>query len=198
MIIDAEEGYVGITANVQAVKSWSDVRDVLALLQKGDHGFAFVVLDTLSSLYTLCAQDFCKRNSIVSEMDLEYGKGTGNVRSTFRNTLHAFFNLGIGVVMVAHEKQVEEKTRIGTFNKACASLPDQVRGDVEGLCDIILYATAEKGKDGKETVVLKSAGTHEYVAGDRFGLLPASIPFAKDANLFEVMAAPFKALQETK
>ena len=94
----------------------------------------------------------------------------------FERVLDKLARLPFGVVLITHTEMQEITTAKGkTFNKFVSAIPKKPRRYLNGLVDVILYATTDHDSEGQERVLRADAGP-DYSAKDRTGRLPAVLP----------------------
>jgi hypothetical protein len=83
----------------------------------------------------------------------------------------------MGLVLISHVRVVEEDTRTGMQKSWAMNLSNSPRIVVESMCDLILFADVES--DGSR--VIRTKPSPRWVAGDRTGTLPETLPLGYDA-----------------
>jgi hypothetical protein len=164
------------------VHNWADMLRACGEIASGEHDFKTVVIDTVGNAYDMCMDHVCAANKWTHPQDGAHGKGWAAVSGEWKRVLNKLAALPYGLIMIAHDKAQEDQ-RTGAI-KTVPALPPSARLAVVALSDMVLYATAERVKDGDETTtrrVLKTKPSPDYEAGDRTGRLPETLPLNWDA-----------------
>jgi len=170
LFLATEPGLKSLETFQVIISNWSDMWDSINALKNDEHDFKTAVIDTVDNAWMWCEQYIVKqwnlahdeKEVIIHISDLQYGKGTHLVRDEFRRAIVSLLNLGLGLIMISHSEDKEFLNRVRTVT----TLPGTARRVVEGLADIILYATI---KGDKRVLYTKPSGDH--TAGDRTGRL---------------------------
>ncbi|HIB01300.1 MAG TPA: hypothetical protein EYO31_05310, partial [Phycisphaerales bacterium] len=178
------------------VKDWAEFTKLCAILAKDPLHVETLVIDTVDLLYDHCEKHICALNGIEHPSDASYGKGFSMVKGEFKRVLAKIGTLRtknggkMGLVIVSHSRIIEEETRTGMQRSYAMNLSNSPRIVVESMSDLILFADTEP--DG--TRVLRTKPSNKWVAGDRTGVLPATLPL----DYSQLVAAFAGAEKETK
>lgn len=88
-------------------------------------------------------------------------------------------SLNIGIILISHTITEEREGRTGKYTCSIPNLPEKTRRLILGMMDLILFVDFETVKEGDKMVmkrVLRTKPSPHYEAGDRTGILPATIP----------------------
>lgn len=181
LILATEAGHSHVEAYVLQVRNWDEFLAARAEIEKRDHSYKFIIIDTINNLFDFCAEHICARNKIQHETDLAYGKGHALVRNEFVRALTKLSMLGLGLVLVAHSTEREYETRTGKRIRVVPMLPEKIRQFVVGMVDIIAFCSLEKDTEasgGKSVYerTMRTKPSPDFDAGDRTGRLPARLP----------------------
>jgi hypothetical protein len=179
------------------IQDWKTLLQTLGEVEKGNHQFKTIVIDTIDNAYTFCRDHVCSENGWNDPADAGYGKGFNAVNGEFRRVLLKLASLPYGLIFISHSRDLEVKTRTGTYTRITTTLPDSAAKIIKGLVDVMLFAdmVARKTDDGTEyDRVLCTRPTLNYDAGGRFPGIPEVLPLDYDAyiNAFQ------KAMKATK
>ena len=165
------------------IKDWTEFTQVCAILGKDPQQVETLVIDTVDILYEHVKAHVCGLAGIQHPSDLSYGKGFSMVNGEFRRVLAKLGTLRtkdggkMGLVIVSHAKEIEVDTRTGKQLRWAPTLPPSARNIIEGMSDLLLFADVES--DGSR--VLRTKPSPKWVAGDRTGRLPETMPLSYDA-----------------
>lgn len=174
---------------------WEDLQNACKLLKEQKHSFSPIVIDTIDNAYMFCSAYICQKLNIKHPADLPMGKGWGLLNNELYRVLNKLALLGHGLIMVSHSQVQQIKNKNGSdYSQITPMLPPKARKLLCGLSNYILYCDMENNEDEKgETQnrrVIRTKPTAQYVAGDRSGALPETLPL--DYDIF--MAAREEAI----
>jgi hypothetical protein len=182
LFLSTEPGLNGLEVFSVPVSSWAEFVRAMTEIEAGDHDFRTLVIDTVDNLYGLCERVVCDELGISSPDDLDYGKGWKKVNSRFSMVLSKMATMQIrktggtyGLVLVSHSVVRTIKGRTGNIDRTVPSIPKSTGMIVEAMADLVLYL--DTADDGTNARYIRTKPTAAYMAGDRTGLLPESIPF---------------------
>lgn len=168
------------TANVR-VNSWMEFLEVMALLQKGDHNFKILVIDTIDKLCDFCEIQICDTAKVQTLNDFSYGKGYTLYKSELKRVFVKVFALNMGVILTSHSQLIDIDTPTGKQTKWMPTFEKRAQEIIVPMVDIIGFAQNiislnQKG-ERVETRVLQTKTSSLWEAGDRTGRLPETMPF---------------------
>lgn len=106
-----------------------------------------VVIDTADFAYKACLHWVCEKLCIDHPQDEGYGKGWEAVRDEMDEQFRKLFNSGKGVWFTSHYTDREIKKANGEeYLKTSPTMAKQVREYLEGIVDIWVFYTYEKGR----------------------------------------------------
>lgn len=185
LFLATEPGLNALEVFQVSISSWEELLAACNEIAKGKHSFKTIVLDTIDNAQKLCVDYICRKHKIDHPTDLSYGKGHALVNSEFQRVLNRLAFLPYGLFLISHSQERTIETRTGNYTRVVPSLPDKARKIVTGLVDIILYCDLEvsSDSDGKPVYrrVLRSKPSPTFEAGDRFGVLPETMPLDYEA-----------------
>lgn len=195
LFLATEPGLDHLESYQHPILLWEDIQNVCKLLKEQTHSFSPIVIDTIDNAYMFCSTYICQKLNIKHPADLPMGKGWGMLNNELYRVLNKLALLGHGLIMVSHSQIQEIKTKNGSvYNQITPMLPPKARKLLCGLANYILYCDMESIENEKgETQtrrVLRTKPTAQYVAGDRSGNLPETLPL--DYDIF--MAAREEAI----
>lgn len=177
IFIATEDGLRSIECTQIAVTGWMTgqdrggrgMREVIQALRGESHSFKTIVVDTVDLAWAYCDEYVASLYEEKTSADVSYGKGYAALENEFRLAVADILALKLGVVFISHSTVKEDlKTK---SQRVVTTLHDRGRKYIEGAADIILYATQENGER-----VIKTKPDPRYVAGDRTGRLPDTLP----------------------
>ncbi|SDY22392.1 ATP-binding protein [Thermoactinomyces sp. DSM 45892] len=180
LFLATEPGLEALSVYEAKVPDWTTFLGYCSLLEKGDHSFKTIVIDTVDNVWKSCSEYIKERQGIQHESDLAYGKGWQMVKDEFFRAIRKLSLLPYGLVFISHVDLIEVKTRVSTINKAVPSIPKSGRDLVLAMVDLILYAESVVTNEG-EIRVLRTGPSENWEGGDRtehaFGRkLPHTLP----------------------
>jgi hypothetical protein len=164
------------------IADWAEFTQVCAIIAKDPRQIETFVIDTIDILYEQVKAHVCGLAGIQHPSDLSYGKGFSMVNSEFRRVLAKLGTLRtkdggkMGLVIISHAKEIEVDTRTGKQMRWAPTLPASARNIVESMSDLLLFADVES--DGSR--VIRTKPSPKWVAGDRTGRLPETLPLGYD------------------
>lgn len=186
LFILTEAGTNSLSVFEMPVVSWlefkSAMKDIADAMKAGTFDYKTVVIDTFDNLCMYCTDHVMKENGVTHPSELAFGKGYDLCKNEMRKALNYLSMLPTGLVMTSHERVEVVKTRTSELNKAMPSASGTYRKLVLGMSDLILYAHTVQVIDKetrlpREVRVLETKASENWEAGDRTGLLPASLEF---------------------
>lgn len=173
------------------VRSWTEFLQVGHALEKEEHDFDVVVIDTIETLYSFCSAHVLAQvnaqtsETIIHESDLEWGKGWHLVEAEFHRKLARLCNNDFGVVFVSHTELKEIKLESGAKRaKYVPRLNKQAYRVVNSLVSHILYFEITENRDGKPVRQIRTKASPLWEAGVRTddGVeMPDPLPMDPDA-----------------
>lgn len=182
------------------IDNWQTFEDFVAYAKANrkslkEKGIKLFIIDTIDNLAKFAMNHICEVKGIDHPSVLEWGRGWELFYNTFSKALIELASLGFGVVMIGHATEKEVTYKNMKVTKTVPAMPSTCYRCVNALVDFIFYCGYEHKiivdkktgkKIRKEVRVLYTKATENIDAGDRTGLLPASIPleYAAFAKLF--------------
>lgn len=138
-----EPGGKGQELYERNISNWEEFLGYIELLEKKEHNFQTVVLDTGGIAYDLCLDYVVRKNNIKHPGDMDdYGSSWKKVETEFKRAHNIIMNrLNLGIVVLAHSKTKEIESRTGRkFDKVVPNLSSQCMEYYTATMDnIILY-----------------------------------------------------------
>ena len=195
LFVDVEGGteslrHVYPDVDTVRVTKWNEIADLYSELQRGQHGYSTIVLDSLTEIQKFNMYEimralmaaFPDRDPDVPSMR-EWGKNLEQIRRFVRR----FRDLPMHTVFTALSKEdKDEKTGKITTRP---SLSGKLAGEVSAFLDIVGYYYVKTVKEEKEDHVrlLLTQRTEKFIAKDRSGKLPTVIESPTMKSLFDIM-----------
>jgi hypothetical protein len=195
LILACEPGCNALDCYQQPIGSWVEFTQALGLLAAGDHQFKSVCIDTVERAYAMCLDHICAEMGIKGPEERKPADVYGPINREFKRVFTKLANLPIGLLCIAHAKEVEIKTRTGAYDKTVPALSNTPGQFLEGLVDMVLLAQMDTTtEDGKTTEmrIIRTKPSLYYSAGDRTGRLPAVLEFS-----YQAFEAAFSAATAT-
>ena len=170
------------TYNVR-VNSWIEFLEVMAALKREKHNFKVIIIDTIDRLCDFCDSYICEQAKAQTIGDVGgYGKGYALFKTEMNRVFQKIYAMDLGVVITSHTVLAEIPTPSGKQIQYQPSVQKRIQEIIIPLVDIIGFAhsvmSLNKEGDCVETRMLETSETASWVAGDRTGRLPATMPFS--------------------
>jgi hypothetical protein len=180
------------------MENWEQITYATESLKEHNDGrFDTAIIDTVGVAWDYCLAHVCKKHRISHPSDLKIGKGYDLIKTEFRLWMHQLTSIGLGVVLIAHEKlematfKGEEDDMIKPF--ISGSLYNAIMPEVDIIAR--MYFDSYRGEGKMQTGRFIVASPHPKMeTGDRTGVLsahdrilvePESECWQNVANLFE-------------
>lgn len=158
-----EPGAKSLRIYQKPVGSWEEFLAYIDLLENTKHDFKTVCIDTGKIAYDYCLDYVCRINNFEHPTDEAYGKGWEKVRKELQTAFIRLMNLGIGVIVICHEKIADIMRKSSeTYNRIIPDLAGQAGSFFAGVIDTIAYYHYVD-----EQRVLTIQGDEEIEAGTR-------------------------------
>lgn len=201
LIISAESGLLSIKdapdyIQVTEIKSMEDLDEVYNYLKNNDHGFEWIVLDSISEMGEVClaAEKASSRDGRAAY---------ANMIDAMTKQLKQFRNLPVNVMMTCKQQKYEDQETGVT--KYLPQLPgNRLANDLPYLFDLVLALRVEKDEEGHNYRICQTGTDLRYVAKDRSGMLDMfekpSLKhiFSKAKGKFEGLSKPEPEKAEKK
>ncbi len=207
VFIRAEDGLGSLEATAFPIATkFNDVMEALASLYTDEHGFQWVVIDTLSALEPLIWAAVAAGEGKQSIEDLGFGKGYIIALDLWRQLLDGLSALAVekkvGSILIAHSDVVRyDSPEMEAYDRVQIKLHKRAFQLMYERCDVIGYAAPRvflrKDGDGKNARnlgigsgerLLHLAEKPAYVAKNRYRM-PDTIPLTWDAFNAALMAS---------
>ncbi|MBI4902881.1 MAG: ATP-binding protein [Acidobacteria bacterium] len=204
LFLATEPGLNALDVYQVPIQSWEELRNACGEIEKGDHPFKTIIIDTIDNAYKFCTDYIVKKCKIEHESDLGYGKGYALVNNEFQRVLTKLAFLSYGLFLISHAKEIEVDSRTGKRMCVVPTLPDKARKIVLGMADMVLFCDLEAipGEKGEQSMrrVIRTKPSLYYEAGDRTGRLPETLEldfgkFRESYNAATVTAPTAKAVE---
>lgn len=171
LILDLETGYdaySGAIARIENLEALAAARqEIIALHEKGQFPYKFIVLDTVDILADWIEADTCHTYRVSSIVDLAYGKGSGIVRERVINLIKSLKALCYCLVVVGHIKSKEYNTDTGAvLSPETLDLPGRLKGMIMSAVDVC--AVAHRENDEQQLMLSFRNEGGKSVAGGRY------------------------------
>ena len=187
LFLDTENGTAHLDVDRVNVNTLEDLREACAMLERDEHEYKTLVLDTADNLNRMCADAICAESGKKSIEDFPYGKGYIAAFERFRLVLAFFDRLltkGINIVVLAHAKITTiSLPDASEYSKYCIKVcapnkqAEQARELLKEWCDTLLFCkydvvvnSAEKKAVGESKRVVCTTSAPAWEAKNRLGL----------------------------
>jgi len=121
--------------------TWADFKNYVSLLEREKHDFRTAVLDTGFDAYNRCLEYVCEINNIKHPSDKQDFGGTWKkVGDEFRAVQNKIAALGMGIVVICHDKAKENETFTGQrFDQVIPKLSNQADDYYRAALDNVIY-----------------------------------------------------------
>lgn len=172
LLLDLENGSNYLTVpRVSDIKTFTDFNKALTEVEKEQHGFSLLGIDTVDVLEALLFEELLREGKVKSIEDYGGGFGKGYVRSRemmrgVMEQLRRIANRGIDVILVAHAqvKSHTDPTASASYDRFVMRINDKMASIVKDLSDNVFFASYKtyitEGERGKDT---KAVGGDERV-----------------------------------
>lgn len=135
-----EPGGRALSIFQRAIPDWEYFQEYVKLLEKGDHDFRTVCVDTGQMSYDLAFEYACRVYGFQYPSESDYGKDWNKVKRTFQDPHRLLLSLGLGYVVIAHivEKKIEPRNG-PKFDAICPDLSGRAEKFYTGIIDNIAY-----------------------------------------------------------
>lgn len=170
------------TYNVR-VNTWMEFLEVMAALKREQHPFEVIIIDTIDRLCDFCDSYICEQAKAQTIGDVGgYGKGYALFKAEMNRVFQKIYAMNLGVVITSHVVLGEVPTTSGKQSQYQPSVQKRIQDIIIPLVDIIGFAHSivniDKEGNCVETRVLETSETTSWIAGDRTGRLPPTMPFS--------------------
>jgi len=193
-----ERAPAGVTMKSFGVSdTYQDVLDQADWMLEAEHDRKTFVLDSADGLEKLLRDKVCAESKVASIEDIPFGKGYPRVAELWAAFVQKMLNLkeaGYYVVVLAHVRaaKVPAITSEG-YQQWAPNLRDEVVGTLIDNADLISFlhrrATIKKDDlgfkrthtraEGGAEIVMEVQGRANFVAGNRYDIEKATIPFVR-------------------
>lgn len=181
LFLDFEGGTLSLASDYQACRvvramSWDAVAKLYNDLYD-NNPYRTVVVDSLTEVQKFCMHEIMRdvvRKDDTRDPDIASLREWGKQGEQMRRFVRALRDLPCNVIFTALNNETRDE-RTGLV-KMRPSLPGQMKGEVAGYVDILVYMYKKEIKMGTETTtktLILTEGTERQLAKDRSGRLPA-------------------------
>ena len=164
LVLSAERGTLSIKdsgVKCAEVKTLADIRRIFKYLEKGEHPFEWVCLDSVSEIAEVVLEEELTKNR-------DGRKAYGEMATTMVALLKTFRDLRLNVVVLAAAREKDDEGRIVLApdtpgNKLAEKLPY--------LFDEVFFLHVGRGEDGEIKRALLTSNDGKRVTKDRSGKL---------------------------
>lgn len=156
----------------KVIRDWETFCKYNDALAKDKAKYKTIVVDTITNLVKYCNDFVCDREGMSHPSDKPMGKGWNMVTQEFWTEMNKLTQSGRCIVLVAHSKDMEIKTRGKDYNRITINLSGKNRDVVTNLPDHILLIDSDYDSDtGKEERFIRTENSQYWDAGSRNTLL---------------------------
>lgn len=186
LFLDTEGGLGELEVFSIPIGDWPSFLEACrALVDEGLDRFKAVCIDTIDVLSLYCSAFTNQQLGISHESESDYGKGWARKRDEFMRPLMKLASIpNLGLILVAHDKEREVKTRSRVVDKHGLAIGGSAGDALLGFADLILFCDTEvyTDEDGNVTEqrLLRTKPSQFWEAGERGNppRLPESLPLS--------------------
>lgn len=179
--IKLEQQKQKIGSITKTIHAWSYFLEILDELEKKNHDYEYITIDTVEDLKFLCRDYYLKEKGVEHEADLSYGKGWAIIKEEWRKALLRLkINTGCKIIFISRavSKDVTQKNETVIETWKPANLKDEEIILISGLVDVMALAYFN-GKERRLKLGLQKG----LMQGSRFNFKEDDIEFNKDTLL---------------
>ena len=181
LILDTEKGTAMVEAYVHDIKSRKDLIEFVKAAMKG-HEYKYFALDTIDKIVEWAEKSVCEENSVVSLVDLAFGKGYGLMREKVMNTIRTLKNLCDHLIVVGHRKPARAIVEGDNIvEPESLDITGKLRNMIMAECDACGYVF----RDEEETLKVSFKSSNAVEAGSRSPHLRGQIVDFKWASIYK-------------
>jgi len=178
LFLSTDRGTRHLDAMRVECNTWGKFETTLKKVEALDNPSAyydFIAIDHLSDWHNMAEDYTCKKLGVDGLGEAGYGKGWKEYKRTMRGYVQRILAVGIGVILIAHEKTEIIKTRAIELNRTSPGLQKTAWDVIVPITDLIAYCgfrtVALKTPDGKkkrkEVRVLETVPREDLYLKDR-------------------------------
>lgn len=166
------------TENVAMVKNLEEFRTQLNWFLEGKHEYKTLIIDVVEHIYDFVRQYYLEKLDIDYEADAGFGKAWIMMREGFWSIMNTISSSEYNVILISHEDEYEEKTKIGTMlTKYRPVLHEKLHDRMCGIMKLV-------GRCYKDEVVINGEPIKKYY-----------VSFGSSANELSGVRIPLKKLK---
>lgn len=166
VFLATEPGQDALSVYRIPIRTWVEFLEACALLQKEEHGFKTVVIDTITNLWDMCSEYVRKKHGFLDESDLDWGKGWRLVGEEFEKKLVKLSLLDMGIVLICHSTNRDIKQGGKESTKTMPDLPTTARKVIMPMVSMIFYLQITHTDDG-EVRYIRTRASEKWIAKTR-------------------------------
>lgn len=146
-VLAFEPGTKHIETWERSVNRWDAFVGYIDLLERTEHEFGTIIVDTADRAYRMCMEHVCKRKLHIDHpSEADWGRGWDAVRDEFTFQINRLVSLGMGVIFISHGGDKEIRTRTGgSYHRTQPTMAGQARDTLEAIVDIWCYYDYQDG-----------------------------------------------------
>jgi hypothetical protein len=191
-----EPGLGGLSTYPLVINSWVTFLEACALIAAGDHKFQGIIIDTIDKLIVYCTDFILAQNNIRHPSDIPHGKGWNMITTELDRAMTKLNNLPYGMMYLSHSVLIEVETPTKKYSRWTIRPSGKNRDVFLDAATLIMYLDSAVDAGGEEKRLLRTEQSLYYDAGDRFDVLPPTIPFEKGVNTYELIKSYFNEGKE--
>ena len=181
-----------LTVDYLLIDSWEKILKVTDELLNNREKYAqykFLAIDFVDAVWEMCRVSSNEKLKVPHESDAQWGKGSGMIRSFFKQWISKLVASTYGIVFISHVTDVDSFANGGQIKKTVCTLPKNAREILFPLINVLgcIEYKSVKGTNaatGKPEIQRKRVMVFEateYVeAKDRDGIFPSELMLFKD------------------
>lgn len=181
LVIDTEHGADMLDGYVYNVNSRQELIDFYKSAEEG-HKYKYFALDTIDKIVEWAEKSVCEENSVVSLVDLAFGKGYGLMREKVMNTIRTLKNLCDHLIVIGHRKPARAIIEGDNIvEPESLDITGKLRNMIMAECDACGYVF----RDEEETLKVSFKSSNAVEAGSRSPHLRGQIVDFKWINIYK-------------
>ena len=201
LLLDFEGGTLSLAGDYNAVDVWPDPKDERRPTWKdidklygqlyAKNPYRTIILDSITEVQKFCLSEIMKQvvqGNPDRDPDIASLREWGKQSEQLRRLVRALRDLPCNTIFTALRH--DEKDDKGNLIKTRPALPGQLKGEVAGYVDIVVYMYQKEFAQGPNRTMktlLLTQGTEKQIAKDRSGKLPPIMEAVTMQNIYNLV-----------
>jgi len=122
------------------INNWEVALEYLSLLEKDKKNFKTIVIDTGFEAYQACMNYVCRKENIDYPREDNFGKDWSKIKAEFRSFQNRIMNMGLGFIVLCHERTKEVSTFTGQkYDQICPLLSNPADDYYRAVIDNVVW-----------------------------------------------------------